>query len=777
MEQIPATSDDTAAAPQKSPQEVARQWLASVEQAKKAYDKFQKRGDHITKRYRAERGTEGPSSAGTKFNLFWSNVQTLGPATYSRRPRVEVYRRFRDSDPVARLASQILQRALQYEVDCTPDLHETLKACVLDRLLPGQGVAWVRYEPSFKTEPTEVPNPADPTQTLQEDMEALSDERTPTDYVFWKDFLCSPARTWADVRWVSRRVMFSKDALTKRFQEPCARLGGDVTLVPCNYDPTQLNEDRPKAGDEGDPTLSRALIWEIWDKESKQLFWVCQGYEFPLDIQDDPAQLDGFFPCPQPLWATMTNDTLIPVADFVVYSDQLRELDDISTRISLLTSALRVIGVYDASQTALSTLLQSGVENRMVPVNSWAAFAEKGGLKGTMDFLPLEQVFAVLEGLQKAREALKQTIYEITGMADIVRGATVASETLGAQQIKAKFANLRLSSRQQQVAEFVTHILRIKAEWMCELYSPETLIRISSVEQLLEVQKDLQKVSQIQAQALAAQVPPGMPPPAPQPVTDPAQSPLVQAALKLLKDERVRKYRIDVASDSMIELDEVDERERRNEFMSAVSNFMNAMKNVTAVGPEMVPVALEMLKFVVRGFSVGRSLESCIEDAVEAVEKRMANPQPPAPDSTLLMKKEIEGMKIASDERLAALDADTKKDLGELKASTDLVIHDLQQQQAALQQKLDQVHQGAMAADQQEGEAQSSAQAHAQTMEQQAAAPQPAGAGLQGQPDNQQALGQAVKALLEHLAKPRIRRVGGVDAQGNITHVIDEPAP
>jgi hypothetical protein len=69
--------------------------------------------------------------------------------------------------------------------------------------------------------------------------------------------------------------------------------------------------------------------------------------------------------------------------------------------------------------------------------------------------------------------------------------------------------------------------------------------------------------------------------------------------------------------------------------MSSLANFFNAMKNVTAIGPEMVPVALEMLKFVVRGFAVGRSLESSIEEAVEAIKKRMENPQPPPPDPSI----------------------------------------------------------------------------------------------------------------------------------------------
>jgi hypothetical protein len=432
--------------------------------------------------------------------------------------------------------------------------------------------------------------------------------------------------------------MFARDALRKRFAESCAKFGGNVEDVPCNYDPTQLDPDRKdqKSDADGDPTLKRALVWEIWDKESQQIIWVAVGYAYPLDIRDDPVNLVDFFPFPPPLWATTTNDSLIPVPDFVIYQSQLRELDNVSARISLLTEALRVVGVYDASQTTLQTLLQSGTENRMVPVNQWAAFAEKGGLKGVMDFVPIEQVVAVLQGLYEAREALKQTIYEITGMADIVRGATVASETLGAQQIKAKFANLRLSSRQQQVAEFASMILGIKADIMCYHYTPETIKRIASVEQILEAAQHPERVDQ---------------------------------ALQLLKNERVRRYRIQVAEGSMIELDEIGEQERRDKFMSSISNFMNAMKNVSAVGPEMIPVAFEMLKFVVRGFSTGRELEASIEDAAEMVKQRLAAPPPPPePEPNEKLKAEVAlkaeaaetqrtQMEIASKERIAGVQA------------------------------------------------------------------------------------------------------------------------
>jgi hypothetical protein len=52
-----------------------------------------------------------------------------------------------------------------------------------------------------------------------------------------------------------------------------------------------------------------------------------------IDARDDPLGLEGFFPCPKPLYATTTSDTLVPVPDFVLYQDQAMELDILSDRI------------------------------------------------------------------------------------------------------------------------------------------------------------------------------------------------------------------------------------------------------------------------------------------------------------------------------------------------------------------------------------------------------------------------------------------------------------
>lgn len=789
-----------------SPEDIAKTWLARITATVKSGEKWRRRGDKIIRIYRAKGASETEVSESARFNVFWSNVETLAPATYSRRPKAEVFRRFHDQDPVARVAGLILERGLQYEIDCKNDLHLTLKANVKDRLLPGLGACWVRYEPSFGEKDQLLPSTEEGQAPTMQKVKTIEDEFTAVDYVFWKDLVVSPARTWSDVRWVARFVPFSKDTFIKRFSASMKQFSREAEDVPANVDPEDPMDSTtgtPPAREEStDSSVKRVAVYEIWDKEGRQLLWVSPDADTPLDIREDVANLEDFFPCPPPLLATTTTDQLEPVPDYVYYQEQIRELDSVTRRINILVGSLRLIGVYDANNTELQGLLRGGTDNRMVPVNSWAAFADRGGLKSAIDFVPLDQVYNILKGLYEARDQLKQSVYEITGMADIVRGATVASETLGAQQIKAKFANLRLSSRQQQVAEYVTGILRIKAELMCRHYQPETLIRISSIEQLPEVQADLKQLAlqrqqqQIQQQqAMLAQQNPGQPaPPPPQlppppPIEDPLQSPLVQKALALLKNERIRKYRIEVASDSMVELDEADERQRRTDFMASVSNFFNGMKNVTAVGPEMVPVALEMLKFVVRGFSVGRVLESTIESAIFKIQARLDQPQPPQPPEALQvakLKEEGETMRMKM-----KLEADAAQAAQERQAE-DRQAH-LDRQHAAVTDHLQRLYDGQQAsadrftASQQTAQ-EASQQASAQNFKALEGVLKQILTAVTDESDDAKeeaqftALGQALQKvegalqeLLTSIRAPR-KRVPVYGADGELTHVSDELA-
>lgn len=592
-----------------NPVQLAERWLQELKMAKREDEKWVKRGKKIIRRYRDERN--GYSDTAKRYNILWSNIQTLFPSMYGRVPKPQVERRHKDQDPVGRTASQILERAIAFELDNYPDFDHAIRSAVMDRLLPGRGVAWVRFE-------TKDITTADG-QVMPQAMAAV-------DTVYWEDFRCSPARNWEEVTWVARRVYMSK-------QDGLQRFGEEFQEVPLTHEPIGLDEMVKNGEDVAH--LKKAQVWEIWDKPSRKVCWVAEGFQKALDCIDDPYGLDSFWPCPTPMYATQTTDTLVPVPDFALYQDQADEIDLLTQRIHMLVKALKVVGVYDASQNGVQRMMSEGVDNTLIPVDTWAAFSEKGGIKGTVDFLPMDQVVATLQSCYEARERAKQVIFEVTGLSDIVRGASMASETATAQQIKSQFASLRLRDRQRGVAVFASELLKIKGQMMADLYPSEQLIEMSGIMATTDAQ-------------------------------------YAEPALQLLKTEPARNFRIEVASDSLVEIDEQSEKTNRLEFLQAAGGFLQQALPIAMQAPQMAPLLAEMLLFGVRAFRASRPLEAAFDTAMA----QLSQPQPqqqqgPSPEDQQAHaqmqiehgKMQLEQAKIEAQKEIELFRAQSAKEL------------------------------------------------------------------------------------------------------------------
>lgn len=552
-----------------------------------AYDRefasWETRAKKILKRYRDD--TRNSQDSGSRFNILWSNVQTLKAATFARLPKPDVSRRFRDNDQVGRVASLLLERALDYEITHYPDYRETLTAALYDRFLPGRGVAWVRYEPKFKQGEAQI----------TEDEESPSDEMldyecAPCDYVHWRDFGHNVARTWEETCIVWRKVYMTRPMLRERFGDEIAK------KIPLDSEPNEMKNASREGVDK------RAMIIELWDKETGKAVWLSKSFNEFLDEQDDPLQLEGFYPCPKPLYSTITNESLVPVPDFALYQDQANSLDILSDRIDGLVKALQVKGVYDAASPELARLFTEANNNDLIPVKNWMAFAEKKGLAGAIDMVDLTPIAGALIQAYQAFEQVKGQIYDITGISDIVRGQSVASETATAQQIKGQYASLRLKSYQDDVARFATHMIQLKAQIICQLFDPQTILMMSAADQL-----------------------------------SPVDQQLVPQALELLRNEPMRSFRIEISTDSLIMMDESQEKQDRMEFLSAVSSFLEKAVQASQVAPQIVPLSLDMLKFGVGAFKIGKSMEGQIDQTAqqfkEQLEQQQQQPQqPPPPD-------------------------------------------------------------------------------------------------------------------------------------------------
>jgi hypothetical protein len=591
-----------------------QKYLNTIAQYDNEFKKWEGRTTKIVKRYRDDNRNQNTNET-AKFNILWSNVQTLIPAVYARLPKASVVRRYGDNDPVGRVASNIIERALDFEIEHYSDFRSAMRNAVEDRFLGGRGVAWVRYEPhvvaqDMPEEGYQVTEDVDKETGIgagnegnastidgsagmeAEPQEEIEYECAPTDYVHWKDFGHSVARTWEEVTQVWRWVYMTREALIERFGED---VGGKI--------PLDAGPESNKQYGQNNRDFTRAKICELWDLETEKVYWFSKTSGRIIDERDDPLGLENFFPCAKPLYATMTSDTLVPVADFVLYQDQAVELDILTDRIDGLVKALRIRGVYDASQPALQRLLTEGENNTLIPVDKWMGFSEKGGLKGSIDILPIDQISNALLQCYRARDEIKGQIYEITGISDIVRGQTAASETATAQQIKGQYAGLRLRSMQEDVALFATALIQLKAQIICSKFQPQTILAYSAAEQMSDADKQL-----------------------------------VPEALMLIKDKVLRNFRIEVAADSLVQIDENQNKRDRVEFLQAMGGFLSQAMPMGQQAPELVPMLVDMVKFGMSAYKQAAPIEGTIDQALEQMKQKQAQAaqQPPAPDPEMM---------------------------------------------------------------------------------------------------------------------------------------------
>lgn len=473
--------------------EQQRQWTDKMTDARKCIEKWHDQGDKIIDKYLDKRASRGFDRSARRLNLFYSITNNLQAMLFARVPKPEVVRRFSDpNDQIGRVASNVLRRAIVTESDTEGYFTTTAKDILKDRLLPGAGVAWVRYVPEVRDNAQPLQISDDLNEELSEEQQAspiITDEHTPAEHVHWKDFRWSKARTWNEVEWVARRAYLSKDEFKERFPKAKKMSKAEMATSFEGY----------KAGEENEDEIE---VWEIWDKPSKKVYFYADCYHEILEVKDDPYGLPHFFPCPKPLFANVTTGSLVPTPDYVLVQDQYEALNVAVARKAHLVDSCKVAGVYDAENDRIKDVMEQP-EGVLVPVQNWFGLKEKGGLAGSIEFVPLTAIAENIGRLNAEIEALKSQIAEITGISDIVRGSTSPYETAQAQGMKAQFASIRLQSLQQEIAEFFGEMFSIKAFLMAKFYAPEVLIRKAGTLPEADRQYLLQAIDMLKDELLA----------------------------------------------------------------------------------------------------------------------------------------------------------------------------------------------------------------------------------------------------------------------------------
>lgn len=590
------------------------EWLSRVERAQRRADQtWLKEAREALRIYHGgKRSVIGTSNDVTPFNILYSNTEVLAPALFNSTPRADVGVRRQKSDILVKVGAQALHQYLDFQLDTNNAQNEAfgdaVSQAVLSALVPGLGQ--VRLREPFG------------------ERQHLSVESVPFDRFLW-----GWARRWQDVPWVA----FGHDLTYADFKARYPKAAKDLKEDEEDGDwaPQTSTEGEESTKQPGQPGV---LVWEIWDKATKKVFEVSDCVrDQQLGEKPWPLMFSASFPCPKPLTIVDRVATLTPTTLYSYYRTQAEELNTITRRLKSIVGAVKVRGIYNSAMREIEKVLDEDADNALIPAAGAQMLADNGGLEKHIWLMPIELLMKVAKELYAAREAIKSTIYEIMGIADILRGSSSPSETATAQNIKDRWGTLRLKKSQRLVQFFVRDLLRLLAEAAPQVVPEEawaavTDLNLPTPEEKAKAAMEMQLFQQSQMMAGTAGQPPAEPPPE---LLQILERPTWMEVLQFLQTPNARFYSIDVESNSTVDIEATEDKAAIAEFMNAMGQFLAGVAPLVEQGSMPFDAAKGMLLEIMRRFRFSKQVEEYLQ--------AMQPPQPKANDPEIeKQKKEAE---------------------------------------------------------------------------------------------------------------------------------------
>lgn len=574
------------------------------------------------------------------YNILYSNIQLLKAYLLTNDPKPEVERRFLKKVASDKLQyntalelANVLEGALSYYTDLA-DFYQKLKDALEKATKVGRGVIWISYEPVISNVVDEYGNP----------QEVISDRKIKIDSLGYEDYACSTSCNKEQIWWKARRHLLGKEELKEQF-------GYEAQDEELNFTTGKDTERK------------LAEVWEIWDKTEKKRYYIlaqCARNEF-LKESDDPYGIDSFFPCEDLTFITNGND-IIPLPEYELYRKKAVELNKISAMADMLEQKVKFVITTDKTNQDNTLAMANAAEGDIVTLQTPNPMAT-GNSGAYIGFLPIKEAVELLEHREIKKAQLKQDIYDITGIADIMRGQTDASETATAQQIKGVFGTMRFQDKQKQVQHFVVSIFEIIAQIICENWDAETLQSITSTYLPSEEEKE-----QIKAKITEAQVIQSNPmymqevqagrmqlPQITKEEVKKLEQPTWDALIQIMRDDKLRSYSIDVQSSATV----FDDLDAQN---ASVNQLAATFKDIVLTAGQLqspsvirayIPIAKMQLTNIKVGRAIAKQLIDALENGAEELERSLGqtqeNPQLQIEQQKLALQQADLQRKIAVD--------------------------------------------------------------------------------------------------------------------------------
>lgn len=652
-------------------------WTDELKRSKEDREELENLGTTSINVYKGEGLLDG---AERRMNIWYSVIATLIPAHFSKIPKVNVDLRKKTGDEIANLTGIAWERSTQYAIEEDFDFKAEAYDSILQYFLIGQGVLKARYEPEFQDKPYkqslrkqedgsylndkgEVYEGDEPEKDPEgefyyanKNVETKTAERAVLNSINFKDYRESPARKETEVAWKADRVYLTRQGVT--------RLIGEELANTCDYnsrpdDKKDVNKNKTQKYE------GKAEFWEIWCEESGNIYHYHNGGTKGkiCEASDPPIKYHDFYPYVK-LDAIKVTGTNVPISLFKENKDLILEVERLTGRIHATTIAIRANSIYDkALGDKVEDLLKGDL--KMIPATLSATARAKGGLAGAIHPLPIDPYIKSLDILIQAREGALAKLYENLAASELMRGSSQAVKTATANQLESNYTSVRHSVGRENVVEFLTSGIKLIGEIVAEAFSSETIFETANGAELIA------KLPQPQPVQGQLPIPPN-PMEQWQRITDGLKEP-------------TRRYKLDIESDSLVELDQRADRQERTDCMASIGSFLGQVQPMLEQNPEMAGFLKGMVKFVTRNYKAGKEIEADTLGAFDVMVAKAKNPQQ-KPDPKVMevqAKLQIAQEEAASRERREMMESQqtsARVQTEMLKAQSDMKTAELDRQ-------------------------------------------------------------------------------------------------
>ena len=583
-------------------------WMERIRAAEKRESTWMKDAEAAEKAYACNTEIKGEGKL-YDFNILHSNVETIVPAIYNSTPvpdvrsrqtlpkvpepkppqmqpgqqpdpravaqfqqQMQAYQAAKQHEQAVKDFGTLIERSITVQIDDNK-LDKEVESAAQDAFLSGRGIVRLRFHADVSQPDTAkgelLAAGADEEMPPEEMPASVANERITYEAVSWRDFRRGPAKRWEELPWIAFRHSMAR--------EEYDRIADRELLAGQAIDGKEEGSD---ADDEDD-----IVVWEVWCKDSRSVKFVRDSDGKIIKMEADPLGLSGFFPVPSLVQPIVLTGRMTPVCPFSIYKRLADELDLCTKRINAIMKGLKVRGLVAGDAADVEALAQLDDNQLGTIKGSLEMLAQTKGIEGAILWWPVEQSVKVLKELYLQREAIKQSIYELTGISDIVRGASNAGETATAQQIKTQWGSLRIQKMQRLISRMVRDLFIMSAEIITTKFSPQTLQQMTGIQITPQIQE-------------------------------------------MMNETVLAYYRVDVESDSTVKADTTRLRAEMGEFLQGTGAFFQAFAPVVASSPEAAAPVSKVFQSVASNYNLGKQASEALDELAELAKQAATKPRP-----------------------------------------------------------------------------------------------------------------------------------------------------